>query len=728
MKYLIKTKNNYLRSVALILVAMLSLCHIHAENGYRLWLRYNRLPESCIVKYAKYNHSICCPSSSATLLAARKELAEGIKGLLGTEIKIGNKIEDGAIVAGTPETVPFLSAYVTSHNPRSLESEGYVIRSAVVNTKRVTVIVSNTDIGVLYGVFRYLRLLQTRQDLKGLSLSDYPRIRYRVLNHWDNMDGTIERGYAGYSLWDWYRLPYYIDQRYIDYARANASIGINGSVLNNVNASAKILKTEWLVKVAALADAFRPYGIRVYLTAKFSSPQEIGGLATSSPKDPKVIRWWRDKVKEIYSLIPDFGGFLVKANSEGQPGPQDYGCSHADGANMLGDALAPYGGVVFWRAFVYENKRNVDRAVSGYREFKPLDGQFHPNVFVQPKNGPIDFQPREPFNPLFGQMPNTALSMEFEITQEYLGWASHLVYLGPLFSETLQSDTYEHGKGSTVSRVLQDYEKTKGMSGMAGVSNIGTDINWTGHPFGQANWYAFGRLAWNPDLSPKSIAEEWIRMTFSNKDEILRPVLKMMMMSREAAVDYMMPLGLNHIMNFSTHYGPEPWHNDPVWTAYDYHKVTKDSIGVDRTEKGSNAVGQYNPHVKEEFNDIHKCPESFLLWFHRVPWSYRLSSGGTLWNGLVTRYYKGVDEVRQMQSLWKEVEGKIDQERFSEVSSLLTVQEREAEWWRDACVLFFQQYSGLPLPEGCLPPEQSLDYYMRIPFPYNWHKTKLFRK
>lgn len=717
------------RIITFWLFAVYILNFIHAENGYELWLRYKRIDDSGLyLLYRKENSYLFMPCTSDKLLAAKHELEEGLSGLLNLKLKNARKIKDHTLIIGTPHTVELFQSQSFIRELKKLNDDGFIIRRFKYQGKSVIGIVGKNDIGVLYGVFHYLRLMQMHYSTKKLQILEEPKLKYRVLNHWDNLNGTIERGYAGGSLWDWERLPEYKDKRYTDYARANASIGINGSVLNNVNASAKSLQTDWLVKAAGLANAFRPYGIKVYLTAKFSAPKEIGGLSTADPLDPKVRQWWKNKVKEIYSLIPDFGGFLVKANSEGQPGPQDYGRTHTDGANMLADALEPFGGIVFWRAFVYQNKRHVDRVVTSYNEFKPLDGTFRQNVFVQPKNGPIDFQPREPFHPLFGAMPNTPLAMEFQITQENLGHAGHLVYLGSLYEETLQSDTYEYGKGSTVSKVLQNYNKTFGMSAIAGVSNIGSDLNWTGHLFGQANWYTFGRLAWNPDSSSKKIAEEWIRMTFSNKEEIIAPILKIMMMSREAAVNYMMPLGLNHIMNFNTHNGPEPWHDDPVWTAFDYHKVTKDSIGIDRTINGSNAVGQYHSPVKEEFNDIRKCPSIYLLWFHRVPWNYKMPSGKTLWYELVAHYYQGVDEVREMQRIWNSLQGKIDHERFKHVTSLLKLQKREAVWWRNACVLFFQKYSGLPIPKGYKYPKHSLEYYKQIPFPYDWEKTNFLKK
>lgn len=709
-----------LKYIALILL-LCCASWLPAENGYELWLRYKPVDNTSLADaYRQKNAKVLFPASSDRQLAAKKELQAGLAGLLGMPIHEVAAAEENTLVVGTPQSLPMLKRQPFAREVDELTEEGYRILTAQIDGKKVTLIAARTDIGLLYGVFRYLRLMQTQQSLSRLDIKDNPKLKYRVLDHWDNLNGTVERGYAGYSIWNWERLPVYKEQRYTDYARANASIGINGAVLNNVNAQAKSLRTDWLVKASGLADAFRPYGIKVYLTAKFSAPREIGGLDTANPKDLRVQQWWKDKVKEIYSIIPDFGGFLVKANSEGQPGPQDYGCSHAEGANMLADALEPYGGIVFWRAFVYQNERHIDRVVNGYNEFKPLDGQFKKNVFVQPKNGPIDFQPREPFHPLFGGMPDTPLAMEFQITQENLGHAGHLVYLGTLFEETLQSDTYAEGKGTTVSKVLQKYQQTHGISAIAGVPNIGTDLNWTGHLFGQANWYAFGRLAWDPDMSSAKIADEWIRMTFGNDERVVAPILKIMLMSRETYVNYSMPIGLNHIMNYDTHNGPEPWHDDPVWTAFDYHKVTKDSIGVDRTTRGSGATSQYHSPLSEEFDNLQTCPQQLLLWFHRLPWDYKMASGKTLWDELVIHYYKGVDEVRSMQQIWSALKGKIDDERFEHVAALLKFQEQEAIWWRDGCLLFFQEYSGRPIPSGYEQPKHSLKYYKSIPFPYDW--------
>lgn len=714
-----------LKKVFAVLLCFLITHSSFAENGYDLWLRYPKVDNSKLLKeYSETNKEVNFSIGSATLEAAKKELQMGFQGLLDMPIKESKSLPNNGLLVGTPKSSSLISNLAFANEINQLDNEGYIIRSVTENKKQLNVIVAKTDIGVLYGVYHYLRLMQTNQSLSNLNIKEEPKLQIRILNHWDNLNGTIERGYAGYTLWDWARLPNYTDPRYTDYARANASIGINATVLNNVNANIRSLRTPYIIKAAAIADALRPYGIRVYLSVKFSAPREIGGLKTADPLDPAVRQWWKDKVKEIYEYIPDFGGFLIKANSEGQPGPQDYGRTHADGANMIGEALEPYGGVMFWRAFVYHNERHIDRVVNGYDEFKPLDGKFNKNVFVQPKNGPIDFQPREPFHPLFGKMPNTPLAMEVQITQENLGHSGHLVYLGKLFEEVLQSDTYANGEGTTVAKVLMNYKNTHGISAMAGVPNTGTDINWTGHLFGQANWHAFGRLAWNPDMSSQDMSEEWIRMTFSNDEKIVKPIQKMMLMSREAVVNYEMPLGLNHIMNFDTHNGPEPWHHDPVWSAFDYHKVTNDSIGVNRTRTGSNAVDQYHKPLSDTFNDISTCPESLLLWFHRVPWDYKMKSGNTLWNELVQHYYQGVDEVQEMQRIWNTMEGKVDNERFVHVKSLLALQEKEAAWWRDACVLFFQEYSKRPIPTQYEKPKHSLEYYKRIPFPYDWKESQ----
>ena len=708
----------------LVYIAALILCMpmLHAENGYDLWLRYQKVDNSQLLNsYSKTLAKLNFPVNSATLTEAKKELQQGLDGLLDTNLPETDGISKGTLLVGTPASSKVLSGiHAITNEISGLGDEGFLIKTLKVNGTPCTVIAARKDMGVMYGVFHFLRLLQTQSDIKELNITQMPKLQRRMLNHWDNLNGTIERGYAGYTLWDWQRLPGYIDPRYRDYARANASIGINGTVLNNVNANARSLTTEYLIKAAALADVFRPYGIRVYLTARFSAPKELRALNTADPLDPEVRQWWKDKVKEIYKYIPDFGGFLVKANSEGQPGPQDYKRTHADGANMMAEALEPYGGIVMWRAFVYENSRNVDRAGNGYEEFKPLDGKFNKNVFVQPKNGPIDFQPREPFHPLFGAMPQTPLMLEFQITQEYLGYATNLAYLGPLFEECLDADTYTKGKGTTVANVLEDYNRSHGISGIAGVANIGTDINWCGHLFGQSNWYAFGRMAWNPELSSEEVADEWLRMTFNNNTSFVNPIKEMMQQSRETVVNYRNPLGLNHIMNFATHYDPGPWYKDPHWDAKDYHKADETGIGVDRTSKGSNVVNQYAKPLAEILENLNTCPQKDLLWFHHLPWDYKMPSGKILWDELVAYYYKGVDEVRGMRKLWDSMEGKIDAERFNHVKQLLKVQEDEAIWWRDGCVLYFQTFSKRPIPSQYEHPKHTLEYYKRIPFPYNW--------
>jgi alpha-glucuronidase len=541
-----------------------------------------------------------------------------------------------------------------------------------------------------------------------------------MLNHWDNLNRTVERGYAGFSIWNWHILPDYIDKRYIDYARANASIGINAVSLTNVNANATILTKQYLEKVKALADLFRPYGIKVFLTARFSAPIEIGGLKSADPLSDSVQQWWNNKAKEIYSLIPDFGGFLVKANSEGQPGPQDYKRDHADGANMLADAVVPFGGIIMWRAFVYNPESN-DRFKQAYEEFKALDGKFRKNVLVQVKNGPIDFQPREPFSPLFGAMHHTPLMMEFQLTQEYLGQGTHLVYETPLFKEVLNADTYSKGKGSTVAKVINGSLDNFSLNGMAGVSNIGNDINWCGHPFAQANWYSLGRLSWNYDLSSEQIADEWIKQTFTNDKKAAAVIKNIMLNSREALVNYMTPIGLTHIMYNGHHYGPMPWGNilnRSDWNPVYYHRADSIGIGFDRTAKGTNALAQYSKEVQDQFNDINKCPDEYLLWFHHASWDHKMHSGRTLWNELCYKYNTGVDSVRSFIKQWNSLEKNIDADRFKQVSQLLNVQLKDAIWWRNACLLYFQTFSKLPIPSNYEQPDKTLDYYKSIRIQY----------
>jgi alpha-glucuronidase len=692
-------------------------CALYAEDGYQLWLRYKLIDNKVLLnQYRTATTSVYFPGETSTLLAAKTELKKGLEGLLGKPVVFTNNAATSALIIGTGPS-PAVKPFALATDLQNAGQEGFVVKSV----KNKLIITANSDIGVLYGVFHFLRLLQTEQSIQNTSITSNPKIKLRLLNHWDNLNRTIERGYAGFSIWDWHTLPDYIDQRYIDYARANASIGINGTVLTNVNANALVLTPVYLQKVAALANTFRPYGIKVYLTARFSAPIEIGGLKTADPLDKTVQQWWQKKIDSIYQVIPDFGGFLVKANSEGQPGPQNYGRSHADGANMFADALAPHGGIVMWRAFVYSTEASNDRFKQAYDEFHPLDGKFKSNVLVQVKNGPIDFQPREPFSPLFGAMPKTPMTIEFQITQEYLGQATHLVFEAPMFKEVQDADTYAKGKGSTVATVIDGSLENHSLTGMAGVSNIGNDRNWTGHPFAQANWYAFGRLAWNHNLSSTQIADEWLRQTFSNDAAFIAPIKNMMLRSREIMVNYMTPLGLHHIMGNSHHYGPAPWSNRAAradWDPVYYHKADSVGIGFDRTATGSNALAQYKPEVQQHYADLKTCPDSFLLWYHHVPWTYKMHSGRTLWDELCYRYYSGVDSARWMQKQWDVQKGKVDAERFEQVKMLLAIQAKDAVWWRNACLLYFQTFSKMPIPANYEKPDHTLEYYQSLKFPY----------
>ncbi len=714
----------------LLLAALLAYAgNVRAEDGYSLWMRYVPLAPALAVDRSAQLGTIVAPDKTPTQRAAREELVRGLTGLLGHAPTLQSAVTSSqALVLGTPQSSPLV--HPLRDTLAALGGEGYLIRHSQQNGRDVIFVAAQSDIGVLYGVFHLLRLVQTGASLDRLDVHESPRVALRVLDHWDNLDGHVERGYAGRSLWDWQTLPEWRDPRYTDYARANASIGINGAVLNNVNASAWSLAPDYLVKAAALADTLRPYGIRVYLSARFSAPIELGGLSTADPLDPGVQRWWRRKADEIYTRIPDFGGFLVKANSEGQPGPQDYGRSHADGANLLADALEPHGGVVMWRAFVYANDVPADRTTQAYTEFKGLDGAFRRNVIVQVKNGPLDFQPREPFHPLFGAMPHTPLMMEFQITKEYLGFATHLVYLGPLYEEVLQSDTHARGDGSTVARVIDGTLEGHALTGMAGVANIGNDRTWTGSHFDQANWYAFGRLAWNPHQSARDIAVDWAAMTFSPDPAVVQPVVNMMMGSREAAVNYMAPLGLHHLMARGHHYGPGPWVDGGPradWTSVYYHRADHNGIGFDRTARGSNAVAQYAPAVAAPYEDIKQVPESLLLWFHHVPWDHRMASGRPLWDELIARYSLGLRQVEAMQKTWATLNPvepglarlpfAIDPERHTNIAAFLNIQHREAQWWRDASVSYFQSISGRPLPAGEATPPHPLSYYQSLQFP-----------
>src|SRR5215204_5241224 len=543
---------------ALAIVLLFMTTAARSEDGYRLWLRYAALPEKSAEVYRAQIKSLIVQDGSPTLDAARNELETGLNGLLKIKISDTQNSLDGALIVARKNS-PLIADLKLEKQLAALGNEGFIIRSVKIKNKNVTVIASNGETGALYGVFHFLRLIQTLQPTGNLNITEKPLLQLRMLNHWDNLDGSIERGYAGKSLWNWAELPEQLDSRLKDYARANASLGINGAVLNNVNANAQILTPEYLTKVKAIADVFRPYGVKVYLSARFSAPIELGGLATADPFDEGVKVWWKQKADEIYKIIPDFGGFLVKANSEGQPGPRSYNRTHVDGANMLAAALAPHNGVVIWRAFVYDMKPGYDRAGAAYENLQPFDGKFAPNVLLQVKNGPIDFQPREPFHPLFGAMPRTQVMPELQITQEYLGFSNHFVFLASMWREFLDSDTYARGRGSTVTKVVDGTLYRQRLTGIAGVANTGSARNWTGYDLLQANWYAFGRLAWNPQLSSAQIATEWTRMTLTHDARAVTTIVRLMLESDEAVVNYMTPLGLHHLFWGGHHYGPAPW-------------------------------------------------------------------------------------------------------------------------------------------------------------------------
>lgn len=570
--------------------------------------------------------------------------------------------------------------------------EGYMLTDSC--------IIASSSIGILYGAYDLLRLQETG-NLSHLSKTEKPAVNLRILNHWDNLDGSIERGYAGKSIWKWdeiildkagefKNISKDLRNRLITYARSNASIGINGAVLNNVNASPQMMTSEYLHKVKVIADIFRPYGIRVYLSINFASPMALGYTKTADPLDMKVQLWWKKKAKEIYASIPDFGGFLVKANSEGQPGPGDYHRSHADGANMLADALKPFGGIVMWRSFVYgANHKGEDRVKQAVSEFKYQDGKFRDNVILQSKNGPLDFQPREPYAPIFDNIHQTPQIAELQITQEYLGQSKHLVYLAPMWKEFFR------------------FVSPDKLKGIAGVSNIGDNANWCGHPFSQANWYAFGRLAWNPSISSEEIAHEWLILTYECKDErFTKPVEMMMLTSREACVNYMMPLGLHHIFKFDHHYGPEPdgfKAEYPLeWCPVYYHQADSNGIGFNRSSDGTDAVGQYPEPYRSLYDNLATCPEEYLLWFHHVPWNYRMKSGSTLWEELCMRYNMGVSIVETYRDYWHTSTKEYMKDHITEwemTDSLLNVQLASAKEWRDVCLKYFQTFSKMNIDE-----------------------------
>ena len=643
-------------STLVLLLTGWSQATAQCEDGSRLWLRLDTV--------------------------SAKTAVTGVKGTAMTELQTYWK--------GGP---------VALKREKNLPADGYTIKS---QGGKTTIAAAN-DAGLLYGAYHLLRLQQTGQSLASLNISEQPAYDLRILNHWDNPNGTVERGFAGKSI--------FLDPdpaRMKMYARANASVGINGTVLNNVNAKPEALSTESLQKTKSIADQLRPYGIRVYLSINFASPIKVGGLKTADPLDAEVIKWWKDKVKEIYGLIPDFGGFLVKANSEGEPGPMDFGRSHADGANMLAGALKPYKGIVMWRAFVY-NPQSSDRANQACEEFMPLDGQFADNVIIQIKNGPVDFQPREPYSPLFTSLQKTPMMVEFQITQEYLGASNHLVYLAPMWKEFFS------------------FVKPESLKAMAGVANIGDDVNWCGHHFAQSNWYAFGRLAWNPSLTSDQIADEWLRQTFTGDAKFVDPMKQVMLDSREACVNYMMPLGIHHIFAGGHHYGPEPWYAPKGvradWTPLYYHKADSIGLGFDRTVNGSANVKQYPEALCRELNDISTCPENVLTWFHHVPWDYKMKSGRTFWDELCHKYDDGLREARHFLVVWDSMQPYVDAQRFNEVQRKLRIQARDAEWWRDACLLYFQTFSRRPIPQDMEHPVHNLDEMMKFNIPISMYEN-----
>lgn len=694
-----------MRSLLLFLLLLAGLsAEAAAEDGYRLWLRYPLAPEGWRQQEGASLRAIV-GRSSPMLNAAASELDRGITGLTGRKPVRSTVVHDGSILIGSAQDPQIAALRLPL---AGLGSEGFLVRAMTIGSKHVIVVAANSDKGVLYGTFALLRHLQQERPIERLDLREAPDSPLRMLNHWDNLDGFVERGYAGSSLWRWTELPGCVDPRLTDYARANASIGINAAALTNVNADATVLSRPYLHKVATIAGALRPWGMRTFLTARFSAPIDLGGLPTADPRDARVRAWWKAKADEIYRLVPDFGGFVVKANSEGQPGPGDYGRSHAEGANLLADALAPHGGTILWRAFVYQPTAGTDRARQAFDEFKPLDGQFRRNVIVQVKNGPIDFQPREPFHPLFGQMPRTRLALEVQASKEYLGFSTHLAFLGTMWAEVLRARTERPDGGSTVA---------KSISAVAVVANTGDSRNWTGSDFDQANWYAAGRLAWNHDLSPAVIAEEWSRQTWTQDPAAVRTIADLMMRSREAVVNTMTPLGLHHLMASGHHYGPGPWVDDlprADWNPVYFHRADAQGIGFDRTAKGSDAVSQYHPAVARCFGSRSCVPDELLLWFHRVGWDERMRSGRTLWAELIARYDEGLRTAADLQREWRSLTSHIDPERHAAVATKLAQHEKEARWWRDASIAYWQSVAKRPLPSGVRPPAHDLATYKAI--------------
>lgn len=668
-----------MKKYLILLITVLTSLHVSAQSdGSQLWLGK---------QYANSCQVISQLPDDATAKIAKQELENNWRGK-NVELKIDKRLNLG---------------------------EGYNIYARPAqqgdNIQYEATITASNPIGLLYGAYELIRLQNTdayntgsgnQQNFsKAIDETEKPQVGLRILNHWDNLDGSIERGYAGKSIFKWEEIKLgkngkggsiskSLHDRLITYARANASLGINGSVLNNVNASPKMMTAEYINKVKVIANILRPYGIRVYLSINFASPMALGYTKTADPLDKKVQQWWQKKAKEIYATIPDFGGFLVKANSEGQPGPGDYHRTHADGANMLADAVKPYGGIIMWRSFVYgANHKGEDRVKQAVSEFKGMDGKFRDNVILQSKNGPLDFQPREPYAPIFDNIKQTPQIAELQITQEYLGQSKHLTYLAPMWKEFF------------------GFVNPDRLVGISGVANIGDDANWCGHPFSQANWYAFGRLAWNPALTAEEIAHEWLVQTYGNQDEkFTKPVEMMMMTSREACVNYMMPLGLHHIFKFDHHYGPEPdgfIASYPLeWCPVYYHKADAQGIGFDRSSKGTDAVGQYPEPYRSLYDNIETCPEEYLLWFHHVPWTYKMKSGSTLWQELCMKYNMGVAMVEVYRDFWHTSAKqymKGHEQEWQHTDSLLNVQLENAKEWRNTCLKYFQTFSKMKIYE-----------------------------
>ena len=668
-----------MKKYLIFLFTVLTSLHVSAQSdGSQLWLGK---------QYANSCQVISQLPDDATAKIAKQELENNWRGK-NVELKIDKSLNLG---------------------------EGYNIYARPAqqgdNIQYEATITASNPIGLLYGAYELIRLQNTdayntgsgnQQNFsKAIDETEKPQVGLRILNHWDNLDGSIERGYAGKSIFKWEEIKLgkkgkggsiskSLHDRLITYARANASLGINGSVLNNVNASPKMMTAEYINKVKVIANILRPYGIRVYLSINFASPMALGYTKTADPLDKKVQQWWQKKAKEIYATIPDFGGFLVKANSEGQPGPGDYHRTHADGANMLADAVKPYGGIIMWRSFVYgANHKGEDRVKQAVSEFKDMDGKFRDNVILQSKNGPLDFQPREPYAPIFDNIKKTPQIAELQITQEYLGQSKHLTYLAPMWKEFF------------------GFVNPSKLVGISGVANIGDDANWCGHPFSQANWYAFGRLAWNPSLSAEEIAHEWLVQTYENQDEkFTKPVEMMMMTSREACVNYMMPLGLHHIFKFDHHYGPEPdgfIASYPLeWCPVYYHKADAQGVGFDRSSKGTDAVGQYPEPYRSLYDNIKTCPEEYLLWFHHVPWTYKMKSGSTLWQELCMKYNMGVAMVEVYRDFWHTSAKqymKGHEQEWQHTDSLLNVQLENAKEWRNTCLKYFQTFSKMKIYE-----------------------------